>query len=550
MKKGTRGMKKSKVMLIVVAFVVVCIAGIAVFGMGNGKTQETGAAAVQTVEAKVGDVSQEVDASGTIESNETKTYFSPVDAKIDKMDFKVGDTVKKGAQLISFNLDDLETADKKAELTQKSGELDYENTLNKSNKAVNKQAAAAADADELQGMVDSQEAYVYDLKSQLAQVQAQAQQDAVDAANQAQQDAADAAAEAQKEYEQQIKEAKAEVEKAKKKCDVQLKEKRNAELALSKDPENTDLILAKQEATYDYEDAQATLQDAQTALSSLQENPPAATGTSTGAGDTTGAVTADTADLEAAIEQASSDLAELQSELATKQAEADADPNAMTAEEAEKMKITNNLAELDTKTAKELVIEGKKGIQAEFNGVISDSKVVQGAMAAKGTEMFTIANLDDVSVNLNISKYDYDKLEVGQKAEVTLSDNTYKGTVSKISKIATKNEKGAATISVLVKIDNPDENIFIGVDAKATIQAKSVKGAVIVPVEVVNIGKEGSFCYVIEDGVIKKQNVETGISSDTYVEVTKGLKKGDQVITDIGDHAEGDAVTAEQTKSE
>ena len=50
--------------------------------------------------------------------------------------------------------------------------------------------------------------------------------------------------------------------------------------------------------------------------------------------------------------------------------------------------------------------------------------------------------------------------------------------------------------------------------------------------------------------MIKKQNVETGISSDTYVEVTKGLKKGDQVITDIGDHAEGDAVTAEQTKSE
>ena len=55
----------------------------------------------------------------------------------------------------------------------RSGELNYENTMNKSNKAANKQAAAAASVDELQAMVDSQEAYVYDLKQQLAEVQMQ-----------------------------------------------------------------------------------------------------------------------------------------------------------------------------------------------------------------------------------------------------------------------------------------------------------------------------------------------------------------------------------------
>ena len=43
--------------------------------------------------------------------------------------------------------------------------------------------------------------------------------------------------------------------------------------------------------------------------------------------------------------------------------------------------------------------------------------------------------------------------------------------------------------------------------------------------------------------MIVKKNVTTGISSDSYVEIKEGLKKGDQVITDIGDHAEGDQVT-------
>ena len=556
MKKGKKRTKKTKIMIGVAAAVVVCIGVIAVFGKGSG-TEET-SASVEAVTAEVGDVTQEVDASGTVESNETKTYFSPVNAKIDKMDFEVGDSVKKGTQLITYNLEDLEKEDQKAELNQKSGELDYENTVKKSNKAVDKQAAAASSVDELQAMVDSQEAYVYDLKEQLSQAQLDAQNDAQAQAEQAQEEAQEAAQQAKEEYEAQMEEysenvaaAKEDLTKAEAKVQECLKAKREAERAYKKDPDNSALSSALDEATYDYEDAVAAKADAQSNLQEIKAQMPTMNTESTamtGGSETGTTVMADTSDLEMAIEQASSDLAELQSELATKEAEAEADPNALTEEEKEKMKITNNLAEMETKTAKELVIEGKKGIQAEFNGVISDSKVVEGATATQGMEMFTIKSLDDVSVDLNISKYDYDKLEEGQKAVITIGDYTYKGTVTKISRIATPNEKGAATISVSVNIDNPDDNVFIGVDAKATIHAKEAKNVVTVPVEVVNIGKEGSFCYVIEDGVIVKKNIETGISSDTQVEIKKGLKKGDQVLTDIGDHEEGDAVTAAEAK--
>lgn len=556
MKKGKKRTKKTKIMIGVTAVVIVCIGVIAVFGKGSG-TEET-SASVEAVTAEVGDVTQEVDASGTVESNETKTYFSPVNAKIDKMDFEVGDSVKKGTQLITYNLEDLEKEDQKAELNQKSGELDYENTVKKSNKAVDKQAAAAASVDELQAMVDSQEAYVYDLKEQLSQAQLDAQNDAQAQVEQAQEEAQEAAQQAKEEYEAQMEEysenvaaAKEALTKAEAKVQECLKAKREAERAYKKDPDNSALSSALDEATYDYEDAVAAKTDAQSNLQEVKAQMPTMDTDSTamtGGSETGTTVMVDTSDLEVAIEQASSDLAELQSELATKKAEAEADPNALTEEEKEKMKITNNLAEMETKTAKELVIEGKKGIQAEFNGVISDSKVVEGATTTQGMEMFTIKSLDNVSVDLNISKYDYDKLDEGQKAVITIGDYTYKGTVTKISRIATPNEKGAATISVSVDIDNPDDNIFIGVDAKATIHAKEAKNVVTVPVEVVNIGKEGSFCYVIEDGVIVKKNVKTGISSDTKVEIKKGLKKGDQVLTDIGDHEEGDAVTATEEK--
>ena len=131
----------------------------------------------------------------------------------------------------------------------------------------------------------------------------------------------------------------------------------------------------------------------------------------------------------------------------------------------------------------------------------------------------------------------------------TLGDNTYQGTVTKMSHIAVQNEKGTPVISATVSIDDPDEDIFLGVDAKVKIYAASAKNVVTLPVEVVNIGKEGSFCYVIEDGLVTKRNITTGISSEDYVEITDGIKEGEEVIADLGDYTEGMEVQAvpEQT---
>lgn len=267
-------------------------------------------------------------------------------------------------------------------------------------------------------------------------------------------------------------------------------------------------------------------------------------------GSSTGSVSADTSALESALETASDELAELQSDLASQKAVAEADSTSLTKEEKDKLEVTDNLSELDAKSAKELVKEGKKGITAEFNGIVSSADIKEGASVSQGMELFTIQNTDNASVDVNLSKYDYDTVKEGQKAEITMGDNTYEGTVTRMSHIAVQNEKGTPVISATVSIDNPDEDIFLGVDAKVKIHTASAKNVVLLPVEVVNIGKEGSFCYVIEDGLVTRRNITIGISSQDYVEVTEGIKAGEQVISDLGDYTEGMAVEAVQEGAE
>lgn len=575
---GKKKKSKKKLVIGVGILVVAAVAGANIYGSRN--VAENAVPQIEVVKAVRDNVQQTVETSGMVVSEEQKTYFSPVNAKVDVADVKEGETVKAGTKLIEFDQKDLEREEKKAELNVKSGKLDMQNTLNKSAEAVQKQQNAQGNATSLKQQVAAQEDYIANIKARISQANTNAQVAAAqeEARKQADATAAQAAraeavqkayAAAQKKYQNetlpvyqtQLNALANEMNQAQTtynqtETDYQMafqtwsseqSDENAAALDVAESARN-DAQIAYQNAKSAYEDYK-TQKPAAPAMNDVNSeiisdgneadsifSDSAETVMNNGS-DTT--VTADTSALEAELEKASNTLAELQSRLSSQQAVAESDPSAVTAEEKEKMEITNNLSELDQMSAQELVEAAKKGIKADFNGVITKVSVVEGATTALGTELFTLQNTDKVDVNVNVSKYDYDKVKEGQSAEITLAGKTYEGEVTNISHIATQNEKGASLISADVRIKNPDEDIFFGVDAKVTIHAEEADDVVVLPAEVVNIGKTGSFCYVIENGVITKKDITTGISSDEYVEVLDGIQEGDEVIRDLGSLEEG-----------
>lgn len=584
--------KKSKKKIIIGAAAVLVVAG-GVTVAGQRNSTENQIPQVQVVIAEKGDVEEIVDATGTVGSEEEKTYYSPVNAELKTVSFAQGDVVKKGTKLIEFNTEDLEKDNRKAELNLKSTKYDTKDTRNKSYKAEKKQKDAKKNVQELEKKIKDKKAYVSSLKSQISAAAAAAQREA------AAQASAQAEAKKQEEiqskyqaalytyktetlpqYQQQLSDLNAQYNQAQSDYNQADTTYQMAFATWQADPsdENTQALDNAEAARTQ---AQLAMQQAQQTYNDLKQQTPKmpvlsdftessadySWGISDGSdaddsdgedsssygydysGSDGGTVTADTSALESALETASDELAELQSDLASEKAIAEADSTSLTKEEKEKLKVTDNLSELDAKSAEELVKEGKKGITAEFNGIISKADIKQGAAVTQGMELFTIENADKASVDVTLSKYDYNTVKEGQSVEITLGDNTYQGTVTKMSHIAVQNEKGTPVISATVSIDNPDEDIFLGVDAKVKIYAASAKNVVTLPVEVVNIGKEGSFCYVIEDGLVTKRNITTGISSEDYVEITDGIKEGEEVIADLGDYTEGMEVQAvpEQT---
>ena len=191
-----------------------------------------------------------------------------------------------------------------------------------------------------------------------------------------------------------------------------------------------------------------------------------------------------------------------------------------------------NLSNLNAQMTKDDITEGKEGIKAEFSGVVTKVSAVSGGPAAKGGELFTVASSEDVVVEMSITKYDLEKMEEGQTAAITLAGHEYTGTVTSLSRIAETNAKGTPVITAQIKIDNPDENIYLGLEATVSVNGQKAEDVLVVPTECINSGQDGNFCYVVqEDGVLVRKNVETGLESDDYTEIRSGLEFGDRVVS-------------------
>lgn len=546
-------MKKKVLKIVIPTVAVVVIGGAMVLnGAVNAGKELEEAMKVEAMTVETGDVTEIVETNGTVVSGEQKVIFSPVNANVEVADFQVGDLVKAGEKLVTFGLKDLEEQNQKAELTVRANELGYQDAVNKSNEAANRQAEARTKAASLQNQVDAKIREVEYLTNVMTgQVNAQVA---------ASQQEAERLNGELGELQVQLEAAQKEQETAKEAYDQALSAQQTAQVnfeaaAAAAESDSEGLEAAKEalnkankevvETKAAYEKSQESVTALENQMETLNASFPRMEAEPGDSG------------LQQQLQTAQSELAELKANLEGQKAIAEGESGALSSAAREQMRTNNNLSELESKSLEELIEEGRKGICAEFNGVISDKQVLEGAMVTQGMQLFTLQSIDQVNVEVTLSKNVYDKVKEGQTAEITFAGQTYQGTVKRISRIASSGMSGtnqaavsSASVMATVQINNPDENIFLGVDAKVKIFAAEAKDVLILPTEAVNIGKDGTFCWVNEDGIMKKRSITTGVTSDECAEITQGIDEGEQVIPDPGVHEEGDPITVIETQDE
>lgn len=171
-------------------------------------------------------------------------------------------------------------------------------------------------------------------------------------------------------------------------------------------------------------------------------------------------------------------------------------------------------------------------ITAPFDGTIIRVIEDQDKLINKGELLYTIENLDQLKVEANVSEYEINQVQLGQKVliEPLAGSQTYQGIVSYI---APSGIISSSEVNIPIQIDILDEDQLIKPNFSVNLEIEtSVKtGVLAVPYEAILDTPKGSFVLANVNGSEQMIPVTKGASSDLMVEIISDqLKEGDQVI--------------------
>lgn len=118
-------MKKKVIITIIAAVVIVGIVGIRI--SGKNKRNLT---AVKTSTVSKGNINAYLSTTAVIKSKNSKSYFAPQQSKVKSVNVKVGDKVKKGDVLVTYEVQDTSAAVKQAQINLSTAQSQKQDLLN------------------------------------------------------------------------------------------------------------------------------------------------------------------------------------------------------------------------------------------------------------------------------------------------------------------------------------------------------------------------------------------------------------------------------------
>ena len=201
-------------------------------------------------------------------------------------------------------------------------------------------------------------------------------------------------------------------------------------------------------------------------------------------------------------------------------------------------------------------------ITAPITGTIVDKYYNAGEITEANQVLCTIYDLSYLTMTLSVDELDIANIQVGQTVAVTadaVEDTTYEGVVTKVS-VAGTSSGSATTYPVTIRIDETD-GLLPGMSVDATITLDSAEDVLAIPAAALNRGDTvlltadspsaanaevqqpegdadaetpagGGDAEAAGDEASQYVSVQvtTGISDDSYIEITSGLQEGDTVV--------------------
>ena len=223
----------------------------------------------------------------------------------------------------------------------------------------------------------------------------------------------------------------------------------------------------------------------------------------------------------------------------------------VSADDYENALLTYRQAKEQVATAKEQVQRaqtnlGYATITSPIDGTVISKSVEEGQTVAASfntPELFTIAkDLTNMQVVADVDEADIGAVKEGDRVTFTVDaypDDTFEGTVKQVRLQATTTNN-VVTYEVVISAQNADLKLKPGLTANVTIYTQERTGVLAVANKALRftptketVGKDMNKVWTLDGKTLTAHPVSIGQTDGMHTEIIKGLKAGQQIVTEI-----------------
>jgi RND family efflux transporter MFP subunit len=190
-----------------------------------------------------------------------------------------------------------------------------------------------------------------------------------------------------------------------------------------------------------------------------------------------------------------------------------------------------------------------QSVVAPFNGTITQRNIDVGSLvqadATTGTFMFTIMQSSVIRTQVHVPQDQAFGLEPGVVAKIRVPEIPGRDFPGKVTRIADALEPNTRTLLTEIDVPNPDGALTPGIYCTVELDIPRKVPSLNVPADAVAFNADGLRVAVLENGVAHFHKITVTRDLGTSVEVSEGVKAGDQVIlnppVDLADGSKVDA---------
>ncbi len=187
-------------------------------------------------------------------------------------------------------------------------------------------------------------------------------------------------------------------------------------------------------------------------------------------------------------------------------------------------------------------------LRAPFDGVVTEINAEVGQVPNPTQPVFVLMNTASLRVEGTVDEIDAPRIKRGMDALLTndaFPDREFPGTVTRVAGYVTSTQRQARIVPVEIALAG-QAPFIVGMSVDAEIIVDRSDNVLYAPTFSVFEEEGETYVYRIADlnlpfGRAEKTAVSTGMQSNDFVEITRGLEGGDRIVTSLDQQVEDGA---------